>query len=75
MIQLPTGKNLEGVLTCSSNFIFCHYTVNHPNLQITSSGLVTHFCLSATVNQSTCTGMSGANVWQTSQTILHVVPY
>jgi len=31
MIQLPKGKNLEGVLICSSNFIFCHYTVNHPS--------------------------------------------
>jgi len=31
MIQLPKGKNLEGVLICSSNFIFCHNIANHPN--------------------------------------------
>jgi len=32
MIQLPKGTKLEGVLVCSSNFIFYHYTVNHPNM-------------------------------------------
>jgi len=27
---MPYGTKLEGALICNLNFIFCHYTMNHP---------------------------------------------